>query len=710
MACSPGPFRAARVVSSSIAVVLLAATIVASDAGAASAGAGKRHFSIVGFALNCRWVTSLPDDPVLLPGQPGASPVNDFYGATNVSGNSTFETLRQSTSSCITQYDTSAYFAPQLSLAGQPQTPKAMFDYYEIPNGADPATIEQWPDHFSMVADAAHTYWACGGGGTPHRSAPYNCADYGSTGNVTSYTNFPTCWDGADPTGPADVVYPAYQVCPTGFTARIPQLTEQSSWMFADGTDATFSTGDASTFRAEYMNGWDPAYLGMLMATCINANKACGSLWNSGDKPPKMDSVKIIPSPAYATDVLTAEPVGLHDPDGDPITCSYAWTVNGKKAGGDEIELPPTFFRVGDSVVVSVTPTDSWGVQGKKVTSLPVTVLTDLAARTPTSPGGTVKVDGGGFGPGESVALTLDSPSGPSLGVATADANGAFAGFLATVPAPLPGGTHAMFGTGAVSHIQGQGAMTIVPTGLLTPAHVAAGGTVVFSGAGFAPNEVVDASFAGAQGSPLTADAQGSVTATLVSPPEPGPRNTVTAAASSGTVTLTYTVDPTLSIATRGEPGVPIPFSITGYGAGETVDALVDNVQTGQTFIADASGSFSGTVTLQETFGNNYMVRTTGESSGQSKMVQVDLPGYVSVDPQSGAVGTVVTVSSLYGWVPDEWVDLRVAGVDDGEVSADDAGSVVTTFVVPPHKPGNISVTLSDSILGISPSTPFTVV
>jgi hypothetical protein len=448
----------------------------------------------------------------------------------------------------------------------------------------------------------------------------------------------------------------------------------------------------------------------MLMATCINAGIACGSIWNSGDKPPKMDAVKVLPAPAYATDVLTADPVNLHDPDGDQITCSYAWTVNGKKAGGDSIQLAPSYFKVGDVVTVAVTPTDSWGVQGKKVTSAPVTVLTDLAARTPAPPGGTVKVDGGGFGPGEPVALTLDSASGPSLGVVTADANGAFAGFVATVPTPEPGGMHAMVGVGAVSHIQGQGTLSIVPTGSLTPAHVAAGGTMTFAGAGFAPNEIVNASFAGDAGTSVTADAQGSVTAALVSPPEPGPRNAVTAAAPSGTVSVIYTVDPTLSIPSRGEPGVPIPFSITGYGAGETVDALVDNVPTGQTFTADASGSFSGTVTLAETFGNNYMVRMTGESSGQSKMVQVDLPGYVAVDPQSGAVGTEVTVSSLYGWVPRETVHLAVAGAALGDVAADESGSVVTTFTVPPHKPGNISVVLSDDILGISPSTPFTVV
>lgn len=71
----------------------------------------------MGFALNCKYATSLPDDPVLLHGQPGASP-NDFYAAANVDANATFATLRHSASTCITKYDTSAYFQPQLLLGG----------------------------------------------------------------------------------------------------------------------------------------------------------------------------------------------------------------------------------------------------------------------------------------------------------------------------------------------------------------------------------------------------------------------------------------------------------------------------------------------------------------------------------------------------------------------------------------------------------------
>jgi Domain of unknown function (DUF1996) len=703
------PISIAKALSSLLALLLVTAMGMTLIASPALAGGGKRHFTIVGFALNCKYAKSLPDDPVLLHGQPGASPGNDFYAATNVDANSTFTTLRQSASTCITKYDTSAYFQPQLLLGGQPQTPKAVYDYYEIPNGADPPSIKQWPNDFAMLATAAHIYWTCGGGGTPHQSAPYNCADYGSTGTITAYASFPTCWDGADPSTPADTVYPANQVCPSQFTTRIPQLTEQSGWLITDGTKATFTTGDASTFRAEYMNGWDPAYLGMLMATCINANVACGSLWNSGDKPPKMDSVKILPSPAYATDTLTAQPVNLRDPDGDAITCTYAWTLNGKPVGGDSIQLDPSLFTVGDVLTVTVTPTDSWGVQGTPVTSAAVTVATDLAAKAPASPGGPVTLLGGGFAANESVALTVDSPSGPSLGSVSVGTDGSFTAFATTVPTPLPGGAHTIYGVGNLSHIQGQGSLTVVPGGSLAPGHVPAGGTASFSGVGFAPYEMVVTSFPGGVPTTVAADASGSMSATVLSPAEPGPRNTVTATAPSGTASVSYIVDTTMTMPTKGEPNVPVPFSITGYGASETVDALVNNIKTGQTFTTDGSGSYAGTVTIQGNFANNYFVRMTGETSGQSKMLQIDLLAYVAVAPASGPVGTLVTVTSLFGWIPGETVHLRVAGIQLPDVIADPTGSVITTFTVPQHAPGNISVVLADDLLGISPSTSFAI-
>ena len=110
---------------------------------------------------------------------------------------------------------------------------------------------------------------------------------------------------------------------------------------------------------------------------------------------------------------------------------------------------------------------------------------------------------------------------------------------------------------------------------------------------------------------------------------------------------------------------------------------------------------------IQGTFGNNYFVRMTGQSSGQSKMTQTDLPGYVSVDPTSGPVGTVVAVTSLFGWIPGETVHLRVAGIQLPDVTADGVGSVNATFIATQHAPGNISVVLADDQLGIHPSTPF---
>jgi len=45
------------------------------------------------FVLRCPYSHSLPDDPIVFPGQPGASHLHDFFGNKSVNAFSTFETM-----------------------------------------------------------------------------------------------------------------------------------------------------------------------------------------------------------------------------------------------------------------------------------------------------------------------------------------------------------------------------------------------------------------------------------------------------------------------------------------------------------------------------------------------------------------------------------------------------------------------------------------
>jgi hypothetical protein len=77
------------------------------------------------------------------------------------------------------------------------------------------------------------------------------------------------------------------------------------------------------------------------------------------------------------------------------------------------------------------------------------------------SPAGVVTAQGSGFAPGETVNITLDATG---LGMATADANGAFSATRLVVPDQTTLGTHQMNATGATSSSTAQASLQLIPS------------------------------------------------------------------------------------------------------------------------------------------------------------------------------------------------------------------------------------------------------
>jgi hypothetical protein len=100
--------------------------------------------------------------------------------------------------------------------------------------------------------------------------------------------------------------------------------------------------------------------------------------------------------------VLTAT-TATHDPDGDPVTLTYEWTVDGAAAGDDSASLSGTIWFERDQIVgLTVTPSDD-AEPGPSASILPITV--DNSA--PSDP--TV-----GLSPTEPAASKDDLICGPS--------------------------------------------------------------------------------------------------------------------------------------------------------------------------------------------------------------------------------------------------------------------------------------------------------
>ena len=85
--------------------------------------------------------------------------------------------------------------------------------------------------------------------------------------------------------------------------------------------------------------------------------------------------VTLLPGSVYTNDTLSATPSGS-DPEGDPLTWTYAWFVNGVAVTGAAGETLDgvTHFDRDDEVYVVATPSDGTEV-GEPVSSEVVTVL-----------------------------------------------------------------------------------------------------------------------------------------------------------------------------------------------------------------------------------------------------------------------------------------------------------------------------------------------
>jgi Domain of unknown function (DUF1996) len=247
------------------------------------------------FVLRCAYSHSLSDDPIVFPGQPGASHLHDFFGNVGADASSTFESMLAGETTCRVPSDTAGYWAPAGFMEGAKVRPGVMRIYYLGPAFGRVETI---PAGLQMVggnkeaqspAENPHVSWSCGQTkdvSTPHRDTPYDCtpwAPYAFVDGIVASIDFPSCWNG---TGlrPEDVTYPVSGACPPGFGHVIPKLSERVHYgvmnpMALDGTLAfELSSGPAYTLHADFWNTWQQERLDQLVADCLVAKAHCGSV------------------------------------------------------------------------------------------------------------------------------------------------------------------------------------------------------------------------------------------------------------------------------------------------------------------------------------------------------------------------------------------------------------------------------------------------
>jgi hypothetical protein len=245
------------------------------------------------FNLNCAYTRSLNDDPIVYPGQQGASHLHDFFGNRTANYASTTESLvaaptSSSGTSCQNVKDKAAYWAPAAYVNGVRVLPKNIKAYYvhQITG-----TIEPFPTGLRMIAGNASAtgpmptsvvYFGCGSGtGISKKNYPPNCS--GTSGNLQIHVLFPDCGlpgmlDSED--HKSHMAYSVSRTCPSAYTEHYPQLQMRLNYDIKDARTLTFaclvpssvcsSDGTKAPYysiHSDFWNAWVPEELQRLINT-----------------------------------------------------------------------------------------------------------------------------------------------------------------------------------------------------------------------------------------------------------------------------------------------------------------------------------------------------------------------------------------------------------------------------------------------------------
>jgi hypothetical protein len=264
-----------------------------------TAAAGPRGV----FLVRCEYSHSLMDDPILHPGDPGASHMHDFFGNETTRASSTLVEMRRASSTCHLRADTSGYWFPAGYKGSDRMRPTFSKTYYF---GVPYSDVELIPLGLQLVAgnasatsaeDNPRASWSCGAKGrrrTPIVDHPYDCRRFAArwdfVDSVVGRVDFPSCWDGTA-LGPDAVTYAVGRDCPAGFPHRLPTIRMQVHFGILDpcppslrctsgGTDENvtlaLSSGPYYTFHADFWNVWHRRALARLTARCLDRHIRCG--------------------------------------------------------------------------------------------------------------------------------------------------------------------------------------------------------------------------------------------------------------------------------------------------------------------------------------------------------------------------------------------------------------------------------------------------
>jgi hypothetical protein len=254
------------------------------------------------FRIVCNYSHMAFDDPIVYPGQAGASHLHTFFGNTRTSAATTPSRLANSgNSSCHGGIaNRSSYWVPTLLDAqNRPLLPAGAIMYYKTGyRGVDPKSVKQIPAGLRMISGDTfsstkqeNVSWGCieeyiGHYGHIPRASDHPCIKAGN--HVSLNVTFPQCWDGKNLDSLNHKNHMAYatpgQGCPSSHPVALPEIAINVRYLIpASGTVGWRLSSDSYSrslpggysLHGDFMNGWRDDIATKWVKSCNNTALDC---------------------------------------------------------------------------------------------------------------------------------------------------------------------------------------------------------------------------------------------------------------------------------------------------------------------------------------------------------------------------------------------------------------------------------------------------
>ncbi|WP_204745396.1 DUF1996 domain-containing protein [Glycomyces paridis] len=240
------------------------------------------------FQANCTVSHTAQDDPIVYPGQPGASHHHTFIGNTETDAYSTPESLQQGDTTCLVPADRSAYWFPTLYDGDEPVLTDWHLVVYYKSGVEDYTTVQPFPQGLRFVAGdmmASPQEFEDAPGSVEGFECGESFHNYTFPAWCTDWLNIryqsPSCWDGVNLDSPdhkAHMAYPVSGSCPSSHPVPVPMIEFKIHWpVEGDMSQVRLASGQASSWHYDFFNAWEPETLAAMVEHCINGGLQCDS-------------------------------------------------------------------------------------------------------------------------------------------------------------------------------------------------------------------------------------------------------------------------------------------------------------------------------------------------------------------------------------------------------------------------------------------------